>query len=158
MKKLSMLLLIACVSFFAACGDDDKDPVVTKDHAAAVAGTYNGKISVDLGAGDPTTIENKDITITKSGENKVNLELKNFAFEALEVGDIKVSDVEVKESKDGYTMSPKTVTLDLANGELKGVKVTISNGTFIGSKMSIKLDIQAGPLTIVVTIDNASKK
>lgn len=156
MKKLSMLLLLACIGFFAACGDDD-DPIVTKDHAAAVAGTYNGEIKVDLGAGDPIS-SNKDIIISKSGENKVNLELKNFAFQELEVGDIKVSDVEIKESKDGYTMSPKTVTLDLANGELKDVKVTISNGTFVDNKMSIKLDIEAGPLKIVVTIDNAAKK
>ena len=85
-KLLYVFSMLCMLSLFVACSDDDKvEPIGT-----GFDGVYKGTLDVDL---DGTKVgENlpQKVYVTKVGENAIKMELKNFSFGAMALGDISV--------------------------------------------------------------------
>lgn len=124
---------------FTACSDDDDDDVV--DYAAQIAGTYNGDLTVDLGLGeDPTTLPEQDIKLNRNGENKAELVLDNFSLLGMNVGTIKVSDIDVVEKDGTITLKDKSVKVSLVEGTIKA-DVAVSSSNVKGKTLRLNIDV-----------------
>ena len=103
MKKslLYLFMLICSVSLFTACSDDD--PETIRD--GEIDGVYWGKLDVDAAG----VIEVNDITqkvyISKTGENQIKMELRNFSFQTLNLGTIAVEQISVQKNGNSYIAS-----------------------------------------------------
>lgn len=153
-KNLFYLLVLFCsIGVFNACSDDDDDPIVVDD---SITGVYKGTmgIIVDL---DGTKLPEESLTqkiyIEKTGDNKMKLQLKNFQFNGIAVGDIVVNDIEVKNDGQVHAFSSETKsdltigTCDLdIDGKIKGekanvtIKVVVVEGMVKGTKVDVKFD------------------
>lgn len=124
---------------FTACSDDDDDDVV--DYAAQIAGTYNGDLTVDLGLGeDPTTLSEQDIKLNRNGENKAELVLDNFSLQGMNVGTIKVSDIDVTEKDGTITLKDKSVKVSLVGGTIKA-DVAVSSSNVKVKTLTLNIDV-----------------
>ena len=83
-KKLCFLMMAVFFLGMTACSDDDDDK------KEAVAGTYTGTITVTDEAGTPIgeSLTGQKITIVDAGKDRINLELKDFKFGTVPVGDL----------------------------------------------------------------------
>ena len=77
-----LFAMICSVALFASCSDDDDE--VTGLTIDQVAGTFTGQLEV-LNQSIPGT----SIFVTKVDANTVKVELKDFKFSGLTIGDIK---------------------------------------------------------------------
>lgn len=94
-NKLWLLFLAVGLVVVTACSDDKND----KSMAEKVAGTYVGTISVtqEDGTAVGAPLKDQKIYIVATGEYIVTLELKDFKFGQVPVGDLKVTGVVVTE-------------------------------------------------------------
>lgn len=157
MRKNLWLLIVAVLTLgFAACSNDDNDD---KTNAEKIAGTYTGTIKVtqEDGSqlGDP--MANQKIYMMATGDNTVTLELKDFQFGSIPVGDLKVPGVTVKDNGDvagsatGVPIMGGMISADLTvTGKVKdnkadllidvnaplapGTDPIVMHVTFVGSK------------------------
>lgn len=146
MKKglLSMLAILCMTSLFTACSKDDgpTPPTVT-----SVEGVYKGQLtSITLGGVEVGKNIAQKVYITKISDSKVKMELKNFAFQTLELGTISVEecDVVVKGAQMTFTGS-QTITLSgigECDVDLKGV----INGNSI--VLDINVDTALGKVVV----------
>lgn len=151
MKKnlLFLFALICSMSLFTACNNDD-DPVLPVE--TDMAGAYKGElgISVDgqsLGGGIPQKIY---ISQSASGNNQLKLELKNFMFGTISLGDIVIDPCAVTEENGTYSFTGnQTITLAAPIG---ACPVTVA-GTIKANKIDINIGVKAEALKqdIVVT-------
>lgn len=84
----------------------------------------------------------------------IKLEIKNFAFEGIELGDIKVDTIPVVKRGEVYAFGVEARTLKLKDpiGEV----TADLNGTIIGEDMTLKLDIDALGLAVKVDFKGGS--
>lgn len=131
------MAVFSLIALFSACGDSKKEEIPTP--SIEYAGFYKGNIVVSLGDTDFDPILGK-IELIKKSESLAKLELRNFKFGAMSLGDIIVDDVVV-------TTKEKTIYL---NGEakltlaLEGVPATCSvkvEATVVDEKMVAKIDV-----------------
>ena len=141
-KKLiiSLMTLICSVFSFSACSDDDgpKFPPIDTE----IAGNYKGSLDVKLDGQAIITALPKNITITKAGDEAIDLELKDFSFGSMALGDIKLLNCVLTE-QDGNYLIASTQTLNLADpiGACEAqVEGTIANGI---AKVNINIDVTA---------------
>lgn len=105
-RNLFYLLMMVCsLSIFVSCNDDDDEYFITDTD---VNGVYLGTLDVDapyegvqLGA---VGIKQK-ICITKTGQNLVTLQLKNFVFNNIPIGDIEIKDINVSKVDDNFKLN-----------------------------------------------------
>ena len=92
-KKLCFLMMAVFFLGMTACSDDDDDK------KEAVAGTYTGTITVTDEAGTPIgdPLTGQKITIVDAGKDRINLELKDFKFGTVPVGDLEIKNVAVND-------------------------------------------------------------
>lgn len=103
-RNLFYLLMMVCsLSIFVSCKDDDEYFITDTD----VNGVYLGSLDVDapyegvqLGA---TGIKQK-IYITKTGQNLVTLQLKNFVFNNIPIGDLEIKNINVSKVDDNFKL------------------------------------------------------
>ena len=120
-------------------------------------GTYDGTLDIKL---DGTPIANdapEKIYITKTGENKIKMELKDFSLGELKLGDIVVDNIAVVKSSDtNNAFAGSQDDMKLAVG-LCDVNV---DGTIIGDKieMIIGVNVDSGGLKMVVAVDFSGVK
>ena len=150
MKKslLYLFMLICSVSLFTACSDDD--PETIRD--GEIDGVYWGKLDVDAAG----VIEVNDITqkvyISKTGENQIKMELRNFSFQTLNLGTIAVEQISVQKNGNSYTFAgSQNITL------LVGECAVTVNGTIEGDKLAMNIAVVAGG-TLNVKVDFAGTK
>lgn len=119
MKKLILFLFVALLTqVFTSCKDDDEYFITDAD----LNGVYFGTIDVDAPL-EGVDISVKDIKqkiyITKTNENLVKLELKNFVFSygeiTMPIGDIVVDNIKVAKGGDVFSLEG-TGSLDLLVG------------------------------------------
>lgn len=144
MKKnlFYVFALICSMSLFTACSDDD---VVILPIEQDMAGSYKGELEIAV---NNTTVAPgipQKVYISKStaGDNQLRLELKNFSFGSLNLGDIQVDPCAVTELNGTYSFSGKQ-TLALA-APLGSCPVTVT-GTIKGSAISINIGVEVDAL------------
>lgn len=112
-----------------------KDYTIQFPSADKIASTYKNEIDVDFQ--DETTYSFNDVIISANDDNTVDFSLKNFNFQGLPVGDVKVVSVPISWSGDNVVLSseqnitiegPATETLNLKNMPLRlNAQVSPSN-------------------------------
>lgn len=137
MKKYLFYLVILFIgaSLFSACSDDDDKKVVIDD---SITGVYKGALDIEAILTDGSKVPGKvtqKIYIDKTGDNTLKLQLKNFQFSGLQVGDISVDNIDVRKDGNTHAFSSKTSenltlgTCDLdINGTIEGEKALITIG------------------------------
>lgn len=143
MKKLSLILILACLGIFATSCEEEtlKVPASDKDFAKEVAYKYVGDLAIKVGdqAQAPTK---SPIFIEHNSPNVVNLVLNNFTFaEGLNIGTIRLDSITVSETTEGIVLNEtefKDYKLS-ALGELK-VRV-VAKGISKGDGVELQLEI-----------------
>lgn len=148
MKKKLFLLFMTCMALnLLSCKDDDeKLPEV--NIATDIAGTYKGELSIGIN-GTPIGSTKQRIYITEEGSSSVKLELKDFVYEEISVGNIVVPGIKITSATDKIDLRETNVELDHeALGKLQ-IKVTgsISNGK---ATINIKVSVTEGDMSIDV--------
>ncbi|MEY8720370.1 PCMD domain-containing protein [Bacteroides stercorirosoris] len=146
-KNLFYLFALICsVSLFTSCSDDD-DPVYPIEEE--LAGTYKGTLDIELD-GNPVGVGlPKNITIAKSGNNIISLELKDFSFMGNNLGTIKLEKCALKQNGTSYSFTGNQ-ELNLANGIGK-CNVNVA-GTLNNGKAEVNLDIAVEQLGETVKV------
>ncbi len=144
MKKSFFYLfaLICAMVFFTACSDDDEKSEVTLSQVieSDLIGTYEGKLSITVdGVSIATDIEQNIILSASSTENAVKLELNDFSFMGMELGDIVVDPCAVTEENETYNFQgSETLTLDIVGS----CPVEVA-GTISGKNIDIAITVDA---------------
>lgn len=112
-----------------------KDYTIQFPSADKIASTYKNEIDVDFQG--ETTYSFNDVIISANDDNTVDFSLKNFNFQGISVGDVKVVSVPISWSGDNVVLSskqnitiegPATETLNLKNMPLQlNAQVSPSN-------------------------------
>lgn len=165
MKKffLFFALAIMTVAFGSCSKDDDNNTTTTPSVPASavekVVGDYTGNLSVVIN--DLAPIESsKTISVEKAGDNTINLILKDFSIvdpssqNEIKLGDVKLSNVEVKGDKEPYTFTASEVLkLDVfGTGTPMDIPVEAKTGEFKNNQLSTTLTISVlnGAMTVNV--------
>jgi len=127
-KKLCFLMMAVFFLGMTACSDDDDDK------KEAVAGTYTGTITVTDEAGTPIgePLTGQKITIVDAGKDRINLELKDFKFGTVPVGDLEIKNVAVNDKGE---VNGSASQVPIMNGVLQA-DITVS-GTVKELKFTI---------------------
>lgn len=156
MKKnlLFLFALICSMSLFTACSNDD-EPVLPVEKE--MAGAYKGELAISMD-GNPLSgsIPQKIyISQSTSGNNQLKLELKNFMFGVMSLGDIVIDPCAVVEKDGTYAFTgSQTVTLTPPIG---ACPVTVA-GTIKAGKIDIKIDVKAEALKQNIAVTFAGTK
>lgn len=158
-KLIYLLMLVFTLGLsFTACSDDDDDK--TTDYAKDIAATYAGTLTIPGLSVEPITID-KDITLTRTAENKAKVELKDLSLEIVEgtatpIGTITVDNIEVSKSGDTYTLKETTasITIDLVPTPVD-VKVS---GTVKDNKLNLTIVVTEIPVFNTLNISFAGTK
>lgn len=149
MKKLLYLFVLICsVSLFTSCNDNDDDD--TGYIQTELDGVYKGALDVKVTS---LNIDEKNIPqkvyITKTGENLIKLELKQFAFQGIPVGDIVVENIAVIKNGNSctFTGSDKLILVVgecavSVNGIIEDDNIAIDIMVNIGSVMDVEVNFE----------------
>lgn len=118
-------------------------------------GVYSGQLIITVDGGEADPIQ-ENVYLTDEDDTHITLQIRNFAFGALQLGDITVQGVELQ--KDGNTINllPKTVDIDL--NIIRKVKVSLEQSTIINNQLVLSLAVSpyAGDLDIHVGFDGTN--
>jgi len=103
------------------------------------AGTYDGQLAIKV---DDTNFDpiNEKVYLTASDDTHATLEIRNFSFPGIPLGDIVVSDVELQRDGNTIILAPKEVDLNLI-GEIGKVKVSLEQSTIKDNKLLLSLSV-----------------
>lgn len=150
MKKslLYLFALICSMGIFTSCSDDD-ELTMSQVIETELAGTYEGKLGISVNGSELAKDIAQNISLSKSTtENAVKLELKNFTFMGMTLGDIVVDPCTVTESNGTYTFKgAQTLTLSLVGS----CPVEVS-GTINGKNIDIDIAVEATALQQTVDV------
>ena len=97
---LASLAAVFTLGLMSSCSKDDDGPGPDlTDYAAKIAGIFKGDMTVALGEAQPGAPTTEKIYVTRTGENKVTMEIKNFTYEGMSLGNIEIKDVAVAATK-----------------------------------------------------------
>jgi len=135
MKKnlLYLFSLLLIVGGFAGCSRDEKCPV---ELPVDFAGVYKGVLDVELNGTQIAQGLAQKVYITSVDGKKATLALKNFSFGEMELGDIVVRDVDVKQPRGTVVFSGSDI-VNLAVGECQ---VNLA-GNIVDKKMTTDIDV-----------------
>lgn len=144
-KLLYVFSMLCMLSLFVACSDDDKvEPIGT-----GFDGVYKGTLDVDL---DGTKVgENlpQKVYVTKVGENQLKMELKNFSFGQMALGDISVDKCNAEMQGENACKFDGEQKLTLP---LVGECDVVMNGTIVGDKLEMVIDVKATQSGAAITV------
>lgn len=144
-KLVSFFCMLCMLSLFVACSDDDKvEPIGT-----GFDGVYKGTLDVDL---DGTKVgENlpQKVYVTKVGENAIKMELKNFSFGAMALGDISVDKCNAEMQGENACKFDGEQKLTLP---IVGECDVVMNGTIVSDKLEMVIDVKATQSGAAITV------
>lgn len=144
-KLLYVFSMLCMLSLFVACSDDDKvEPIGT-----GFDGVYKGTLDVDL---DGTKVgENlpQKVYVTKVGENAIKMELKNFSFGAMALGDISVDKCNAEMQGENACKFDGAQKLTLP---IVGECDVVMNGTIVSDKLEMVIDVKATQSGAAITV------
>lgn len=118
-------------------------------------GVYSGQLIITVDGGEADPIQ-ENVYLTDEDDTHVTLQIKNFSFATLQLGDITVQGVELQ--KDGNTINllPKTVDIDLKI--IGKVKVSLEQSTIINNQLVLSLGVSpyGGDLDIHVGFEGTN--
>lgn len=149
-----VLAMLCMVSLFTSCSNDEDAPVST---ANEVVGEYSGKLDVVISDNPVGTVDPQAITVTKAGDNAINLSITNFTFQNIPVGNIELKNCTLTANGDKYDFTGSTkvdsqiLTADVA-----------ATGSFSNGTLTLDLDIDAvlmgNNLTVKVTYSGTKQE
>ena len=159
MKKNLFFYLFAVLCtmpLFTSCSDDDEDAQVVVPVEEEIAGNYKGTLNVTVDAINmPSVIQR--VSVSKSGDNAIDLFISDFSFMGIEVGDINLNDCALTPNGERYEFTGVTAisnTLLTADVNATGY---CSNGA-----LHLDLDIDATlggqPQTVKVVYEGTRLK
>lgn len=143
---LFLLMLICSMNVFMACSDDDDKPIIVDGE---IDGVYLGALDVDAGiAGTQTGIPQK-IYLTKTGNAKVKMELKNFSYPGIgNLGTIELDGLKV--DKNGSIIAlAGSGNVNLLPGDCA---LTVA-GTIENGKLIMNITVKVGALDVIVDFE-----
>ena len=154
---LASLAAVFTLGLMSSCSKDDDGPGPDlTDYAANIAGIFKGDMTVALGEAQPGAPTTEKIYVTRTGENKVTMEIKNFTYEGMSLGNIEIKDVAVAATKatDASAAYKCAVTgKGSVSINLNGVPLTADvevSGTVANDKADIKIVVDAAGLKVNV--------
>lgn len=143
-KNLFYLFALICsMSLFSACSDDDPEFVQTE-----FDGVYKGTLDVKESS---LNIDEKGIPqkvyISKTGENLFKLELKQFAFQGIQIGDIVVENIPVIKKGNNCTFIG-SANVNLVVGQC----VVAVNGSIEGNSIAITIGVNVASPALKVNV------
>ena len=154
---LASLAAVFTLGLMSSCSKDDDGPGPDlTDYAAKIAGIFKGDMTVALGEAQPGAPTTEKIYVTRTGENKVTMEIKNFTYEGMSLGNIEIKDVAVAATKatDASAAYKCAVTgKGTVSINLNGVPLTADvevSGTVANDKADIKIVVDAAGLKVNV--------
>ena len=140
-----LFAVICSVTLFASCSDDDDDDVkgLTIDN---VVGTFTGDLKVLQ-----QPIPNTSITVIKVDANTVKVELKDFKFGELVIGDI-TADCKATLDKEGddFDLNGQTTLTVAALGNIE-LPITIE-GEVDAKELDIDININITNVPVLNTL------
>ncbi|NBH67459.1 calycin-like domain-containing protein [Phocaeicola sartorii] len=141
-----LFAVICSVTLFASCSDDDDDDVkgLTIDN---VVGTFTGDLKVLQ-----QPIPNTSITVIKVDANTVKVELKDFKFGELVIGDI-TADCKATLDKEGddFDLNGQTTLTVAALGNIE-LPITIE-GEVDAKELDIDINITNVPVLNTLKVE-----
>ena len=143
-----MFWLIAVLSatavVFNSCGNGEDDP---KPKPPTIAGTYVGTMTVDVVVPAPAEVvfANQNIIITDEGDGLVGLNILNFSFFEIELGNLEITGISTTHADGTTTLSKAGWSDGPIIEDLGGL------GTII--KLNSASVTDAGVLTLDIQVD-----
>ena len=157
MKKNLFFYLFAVLCtmpLFTSCSDDDAPVVIPVDEE--IAGNYKGTLDVTVDGNKLASVVQR-VSVSKSGDNAIDLFISDFSFMGIEVGDINLNDCALTPNGERYEFTGVTAisnTLLTADVNATGY---CSNGA-----LHLDLDIDATlggqPQTVKVVYEGTRLK
>ena len=144
-KLLYVFSMLCMLNLFIGCSDDDK----TEPIGTGFDGVYKGTLDVDL---DGTKVgENlpQKVYVTKVGENAIKMELKNFSFGAMALGDISVDKCNAEMQGENACKFDGAQKLTLP---VVGECDVVMNGTIVSDKLEMVIDVKATQSGAAITV------
>lgn len=133
--------VLCTMPFFTSCSDDD-DPVETVSAADSVIGDYQGNLSIALvtdGVSVPTgDAISQTISVAKAGDNAVDLQITDFTFMEMPIGNIALENCQLTSAGDNTYHFTATSNLAVAGMLEADIDAT---GTFENGKLNLDLNI-----------------
>ena len=126
-----LFAVVCTVCLFTACSDDDDDDAKKALTVDNIVGTYTGTLEV-MGQKVP----NIPITVSKIDAGKVKVELKNFAFAGITVGNVS-AECTATPDKEGDELDLYGIT-QVTVADLGGISLPV---TIAGDATATELDV-----------------
>lgn len=139
-----LFAVICSVTLFASCSDDDENTGLVIDQ---VVGTFTGNLEVLN-----QTIPNTSISVTKVDANTVKVELKDFTFANMPIGDIS-ADCKATLDKDGddFELNGTTTLTVVALGNIE-LPIVIT-GEVDAKELDIDINITNVPMLNTLKVE-----
>jgi len=136
------------------------------DYAKNVAGTYNGILNIPpfMEGGSAVVIEDRDIVVTRTADNKAKVVLEDLSIPMNEtssfpVGTITVDNIEVSYTGITYTLKETTSKVTVKGMDGEDVEATVKmSGTVVDGKMALKIYVTDVPVVETLDIDFVGDK
>lgn len=137
--------MLCMLGLFSACSDDDKvEPIGTE-----FDGVYKGTLDVDLDGTKVGADLPQKVYVTKVGDNQIKMELKNFSFGAMALGNISVDKCNVEKQGDNACQFDGEQKLSLP---MVGDCDVVMNGTITGEKLEMVINVKATQEGAAITV------
>lgn len=144
-KLMYFFGLLCMLGLFSACSDDDKvEPIGTE-----FDGVYKGTLDVDLDGTKVGADLPQKVYVTKVGDNLIKMELKNFSFGAMALGNISVDKCNVEKQGDNACQFDGEQKLSLP---MVGDCDVVMNGTITGEKLEMVINVKATQEGAAITV------
>lgn len=137
--------MLCMLGLFSACSDDDKvEPIGTE-----FDGVYKGTLDVDLDGTKVGADLPQKVYVTKVGDNQIKMELKNFSFGAMALGNISVDkcNAEIQGDKACKFDGEQKLSLPIV-----GDCDVVMSGTITGEKLEMVINVKATQEGAAITV------
>lgn len=148
-KLIYCFMLICSLSIFTSCKDDDKnEPPV--NFSESIVGTYKGDLAIQFSEIDTRDTIIQKIFISSVGPKIAKLELKDFNYNSIPIGNITIENVtleSIANSTNGYTLTGEqdiTISIGTVHVVLTG-KIVNNVADLV---ITIKNVIAVGDITV----------